>query len=329
MKKNNLLIAVIGIVVIIFAAWYLMGSVGEGGKVTPQGNGESIAEVDPELAEYLALRQAECQANSGEWLSERQGCHIYDAEVADQLKLSCEEAEGEWLADSKYYECIIKGEKWQLGDWQMIQREIYDELKQSCLDKEGEWLGGTNQSCKLSGDVFEQGQWLALDEMQISCESEFKGKWLGGENMECKIDGLVYPGNWEQVFRLRDSCQLAGGTWLGGENNECQIANDVYQNQSWERLTEMRDSCESVGGVFKGGEKFRCDYEGKVYYNRSWERTAKSGDMAKACLTAAGTWDASLNACNGVDLDWCNEINSELDLGGLSYSETRSSCYIY
>lgn len=326
MKKSNVLITIFVLLVVVLGVWYFMSS-GEEKEV--EVNNEITNEIDPQMAEALARWEANCQAEGGEWLTERQFCHKYDSERAEELKLSCENLEGEWLADSQYYECIIDGDKWQYGEWEMIEWEMFKEMKTSCLDEGGEWLGGVEQACEISGDTFYQGRWLVLGEMQESCVNEFGGEWLGGEQTECKIEGVVYPGNWVQIFQMKDTCLAEGGIWLGGENNECKIGDDVYQNQSWQRLSEMRESCESIGGTFKGGEKYRCDWQGKVYYNKSWERAVKSVDMAEACLADGGDWDDNSKACLGLSLEWCGEIDAQLDMGGLGWKESNRSCYIY
>lgn len=322
MRKTNILIAIVILLFLGFGLWYLLDSQIE------KENRVKILVEDPSLVADDLPAKITCESEGGMWVDEREFCQFHDSERAEQLKLSCENSSGEWLSDSSYYECLIDGEIWQHGDWEIIDIEHYGELKQSCLEAEGEWLGGIEPTCMIKGDVFKQGQWLALESMEKSCVDEFQGEWLGGEKMECKIEGVVYPGNWVQFFNVKETCEREGGTLLAGEDNECQIGADIFKNQSWERLEEMRQSCESIGGDFQGGLDFGCLYQDKIYYYKNWEIVIKSDDMAKACLKDGGTWDSEAKACHGLSLDWCLQIETELNIGGVAWNKNKASCSV-
>ncbi|MCF7820584.1 MAG: hypothetical protein K9M44_03905 [Candidatus Pacebacteria bacterium] len=325
MQKNKILTIILVITLVILVAWYLASSFtnnNESNKTTK--NNLISQEMD-----ILKLQQSKCQEDGGTWVKDRQFCHVYNEEKAEILKKSCEDLNGTWFSDSRYYECEIDGDLWQYGDWEMVNWETFKDNKESCLESEGKWFGGVDEACEIDDDVFYRGKWMVLDEMEDSCINEFGGEWLGGENTECKIEGVVYPGNWVQIFTLKESCQDSGGTWLGGEGNQCRIGSEIYNNQAWERLGEMKTSCEESGGVFKGGEKFRCDIDNVVYYNKNWERLSKADSMGQSCEASGGSWEAETRTCSGLSLEWCGSINEELELGGLGWREASLSCYIY
>ncbi len=316
MKKNKVFIIILIIILVVLGFWYLSSTF-------------SDREADSNLSSQEQESLKSCQDNGGIWLKDRQFCHIYSPEIAEFLQENCENFNGEWLSDSRKYECIINDELWQYGDWEMINWDSFNRNKQSCLEVDGTWLGGVNEACELNGDIFYRGTWENLEALQNSCINEFGGEWLGGENVECKIDDVIYPGNWVQAFTLKDSCEEASGTWLGGDSGQCKVGSYIYENQAWERLEEMKTSCENSGGVFKGGAKFRCDIGDTVYYNKNWERISKADTMGQSCKADGGTWESEARTCSGLSLDWCGNINEELELGGLGWKETSLSCYIY
>lgn len=235
-----LLIAVIALLIIVFAWLALSGDK----SPKPDVLDDPISvEQDILRQEALIRWQANCEADGGVWLSEYEFC--YDEETALMMRESCENFDGVWLENSRLYECEVNGEVFRGGEWEMIDWDRFEEMKTSCLDSGGDWIGGAGEGCSLGGDIFYSGMWMVLGEMEESCINEFGGTWLGGENTECRINGVVYPGNWVQVFAVKESCESSGGSWLGGDRNECQIAGDVYTFSSWERIEEMRESCES------------------------------------------------------------------------------------
>jgi hypothetical protein len=330
MKNSKILFIAVIILLIIGLAWFLISSdkkTDPEALISPEEAGQELSELDKMRQEALIRWQANCEADGGVWLSDYEMC--YTEENALAMKESCEFFEGTWVEDSMIYECEIKDEVFKLGEWEMIEWEMYEEMKSSCLDYGGEWLGGAGEACVVDGDTFYQGRWLVLDEMEESCVNEFGGQWLGGEETECKIDGVVYPGNWVQIFAMKDSCKGIDGTWLGGEENQCKVNGEVYSYGSWERIEEMKESCEEVGGSYVGGDRFRCDIEGKVYFDGSWERIAKAPSMGERCIEDGGSWDAGRRTCEGLEKDWCDEILMELDLGSVGWNGDTLSCFIY
>jgi hypothetical protein len=288
---------------------------------------ENLSEAEVRRQEALSRWETNCEKDGGTWISEYEMC--YSEENAERMRESCEDIGGTWLEDSMIYECEIKGEMFKLGEWEMINWEVYDERKESCLDYNGEWLGGAQMACTLDGDTFYQGKWMVLDEMEESCVNEFGGEWLGGEETKCLIDEQIYPGNWVQVFAMKDSCEDVGGEWLGGDNNYCQVNDKVYSHGAWERIDEMKESCEDVGGEYIGGDRFNCDLDGDIYFNKKWERVAKAPSMGEICIEDGGEWSEANMRCQGLDKQWCDDILVELELGSVAWNEDESSCFIY
>ncbi len=337
MKNTKPLFIVIIILLIIALAWFLISSetpTEPEPVVTPDEEiSEEIDELEQMRQDALVRWERNCEEEqNGVWIAEHEMC--FTEENAEMLKESCEAMDGIWIEDSMLYECEIDGEMWKLGEWEMVEWEMYEEMRESCLDHGGEWIGGAEAACEIDGDVFYMGMWTTLDEMEESCIVEFGGEWLGGEETECEIDGVVYPGNWVQVFAMKDSCEDMGGEWIGGEDRRCEIDDYVYSRQTWERIDEMRDSCEDSGGVYLGaeyddGDKFKCELNGEVYYNKHWERAAKAPSMGERCVEDGGDWNEETRTCQGLDLDWCSNIDMELSLRGLSWHQDTLSCTIY
>lgn len=324
MKKNKAFLIILIIILLILGAWYLVSSFSNGGS---QENTE--ANLNFQETEPFMEQKSNCEVEGGMWLVDRNFCHIYNQEQANLLQESCEELEGEWLVESEKYECIIDGELWQYGEWEMLDWQMFMANKESCLDSGGAWLGGLEEACEINGDTFYRGQWLVLEEMENLCVNEYSGEWLGGEDLACKIDGEVYPGNFVSVFEMKASCEENKGTWLGGDNNECQISSEIYENKSWERIEEMKTSCEEAGGVYVGGNKFSCDINDVVYDNKLWERVSKADVMGQRCEDDGGNWEVETKTCSGLALEWCMDINEELEFNGLGWRESDLSCYVY
>ncbi len=327
-KATPLLIAIIAILVIALA-WFLISSNKEADPVVSPNEEISQELIEEETArrEALSRWQTNCEADGGSWITEHEMC--YTEENAEMLKESCEAMDGTWIEDSMLYECEINGERFSRGEWEMIEWEMYGEMRESCLDIGGEWLGGAEEACMINGDTFYGGRWMVLGEMEESCEVEFGGKWLGGENTECEIDGRVYPGNWVQVFAMKDSCEDTGGEWIGGDDNECRVNGQTYSRQSWERIDEMKESCEAVGGEYIGGDRFRCDWDGNVYFDANWERAALAPSMGERCVADGGEWNTGAKTCSGLSKDWCDNILVELDLGSVGWNNNALSCMLY
>lgn len=329
-KKSSLLIAIL-LVLLIALVWLIVDRQVEKSDLK---NSKTETTIDEEFDGIEVRRQAalarwetNCEKDGGTWISEYETC--YSEENAERMKASCEAEEGVWVEDSMIYECEIKGEVFKLGEWEMIDRENYDKMKESCLDNKGEWLGGVQMACTLDGDTFNNGIWRFLGEMEESCVNEFGGEWLGGEETECLIDERIYPGNWVQVFAMKDSCENTGGEWLSGENNQCQIDEQVYSHSAWERIEEMKGSCEDAGGRYIGGDSFSCDLDGAVYVNKRWEIADKLPSMGEACTEDGGEWTKSTKTCQGLDKQWCDDILVKLELGSIAWKEGSAACVVY
>lgn len=320
MKNKNFLFIALVIIFLIALVWFVVDK--QEKKVDPK-----TPEMEVLKQEALTRWQTNCEADGGTWIAEYEMC--YNEENALTMKESCKAMDGVWTEDSMLYECEINGEMFKLGEWNMVMWETYEEMKQSCLDYSGEWLGGANEACNINGDMFYAGRWMVLDEMEESCVVEFGGEWLGGENTECLIDNITYPGNWVQIFTMKDSCEYVGGEWLAGENNECRVNGQIYSRQAWKRIDEMKDSCESVGGEYIGGDRFRCDLNDNVYFDKSWERAVKAPSMGTRCVEDGGVWNEERRSCEGLEKDWCNGILAELDLGGIGWNGDTLSCILY
>jgi hypothetical protein len=317
MKKTNILILGIIIILIILVIWLF----------------PSQKKVDVNDLAFI------CQDYGGELINDE--CLISDQVVPveelnrwSDLIVTCQN-KGKYLGKG---ECQIDKEIYQLEmvpmfddqEYMTYISELRTEMKDSCQNYGGKWLGGNlldefTWECEVDGEILVGGEWETLEAMKTSC-AEYNGSWLGGEDFECMIDGRAYPGNWERYFSLKNSCEEVNGIWLS-DSWQCDINGDLYIDGFWERIEEMKDSCESYGGTWIGGTNFECQVFEDNYTNKQWVRVSAKDRMAEACRAEGGNWLEKELECEGLPLQWCIDIEQELDeIKGLGFKEKASTC---
>ena len=330
MKNKKSLIITIALVLIIFLVWLFIDRQGYYTELEISKHDDAVVyhEGEVEDLEQILSWQTNCEEEqNGVWIAEHKLC--YTEENALILKESCQDMKGAWIEGSLLYECKINNEVFKFGEWERIDWEFYEEIKESCLDMGGNWLGGIEEACVLNDNTFYYGKWLLLGEMEENCVNEFGGDWLGGEETKCEINGIIYPGNWVQIFYMKDTCEDIGGEWMGGTENECRVNEMMYSNQSWERIEEMKTSCEGVGGEYIGGDRYGCLWNGNMYFDAQWERAVLIPSVRERCIEDGGDWNDRNRSCVGLSKEWCDNILVEFDLGAVGYNSNRLSCIIY
>ncbi len=332
MKKANPLILMAIIILIIVAVWYLLPS-----------QEKAIERIEVDTTDLAFI----CYEYGADWIEG--DCLINGQPVPEEdllylaeLIADCQRRTGQYLGEGQ---CEIDGESYFLDMLVMFDDEEYmayigelrAELKSSCLDQGGTWLGGNlleefDWQCEIDGEILRGGEWEWLDEMKINCE-EYGGTWLGGEDWRCEIKGTVFPGNWQRYFDWEESCQAAGGIWLGGDIDgsyhswECNIDGEIFADGSWQRIEEMKLSCEEYGGTWLGGSDFACEVFDGVYDKEQWVRASAADRMGEACLAAGGIWLADHKECEGLSVQWCADIEMELEeVRGLQFNPCASPC---
>lgn len=305
--KNNKLVLIIGLIILILVAVWLV----------------FLNDKKENVEEQISV-ESECIESGGQWTSGE--CIVYDEERAQELKKSCLQVGGDWVEDSYKYECSFDGDVFAKGSWRNVNWIRYDELKESCLDEGGDYIGGVDMKCEIDGEVYSRGSWEDLDYMKAVCEG-YKGQWIGGTEYKCELQDKIYTGDLVKAFGLKKSCDEYPGIWLGGEESACKVGPYTYKYGSWELIEEMEDSCLEYGGEYLGGTDYRCEVYGDVYSNKEWIRFSKEEPVQEKCQNDGGNWIEEEKTCQGLPIDWCMDVEQEYDeIKGLRWDDTTLSC---